>query len=113
VPGPEVGEPLPRGDDAYVTDSKWHDYVLADDGHGGEWRRVFRVEKTQSAALWEAIAELARTAPVTQLRSNPDGFGCGIEAELSFNDRTATVRLGWFYDHPDDPPRLVTAYPTP
>jgi hypothetical protein len=113
MPAPEVGKPLPRAEDAYVDQSKWHGYVLADDGHGPHWRRVFRVEPTQSAALWQAIVELARTGTVTHLRPNPYGFGCGIQTELTFNGRTATVRLGWFYERPDAPPRLVSAYPTP
>ncbi len=113
MPPPEVGKPLPRGEDAFVEEKKWEGYVLADSGHGPEWRQVFRIDAAQSAELWQSITELARRAPVTQVRPSARGIGCGIQAELTFNGRRAVVRLGWFYDHPDAPPRLVTAYPTP
>ncbi len=113
MPAPEIGKPLPRAEDAFVDDVKWHGYVLADDGHGPEWRRVFRVDGAQSPELWHAIAELVLSSPVTEIRPSPRGVGCGIAAELTFNGRTTTVRVGWFYDRVDDPPRLVTAFPTP
>ena len=53
-----------------------------------------------------AIAE-----PVTEVRPNRFGFGCGMRTELRFNASSAIVLLGWFYDSPDDAPRLVTTYP--
>lgn len=95
-----------------MVDDKW-EYVLADKGHGREWRRVFRFEASQSTVLWEAFSELAVSAPVTGVRPTPVGIRCEMRAELTFNDRTAVVVLGWWYDRPDDAPRLVTAYPTP
>jgi hypothetical protein len=113
VPAPEVGKPLPRGADAYVEDDKWHGYILDDDGHGFEWRRVFRIDRSQSDELWRAFADIALTADVTRVRPSRFGIGCATRTELTFNERTANVVLGWWYDRPGDPPRLVTAYPTP
>ena len=52
-------------------------------------------------------------APVTDVRASQFGVGCTTRAELTFNRRTAVVVLAWFYDRPADPPRLVTAYPSP
>ena len=112
MPAPEVGRPLPHGEEAYVVDTKL-DYVLSDKGHGSEWRRVFRAEPSQSSALWAALAELATSALVTDSRPTAFGTRCETRAELTFNGRTATVVLGWWYDQPGDRPRLVTAYPTP
>ena len=78
-----------------------------------EWRRVFRVESSQSAVLWEAFAELAASARVTDVRPTAVGIRCEMRTEPSFNGRTAMVMLGWWYDQIGDAPRLVTAYPTP
>jgi hypothetical protein len=110
---PTVGEPLPRAADAYVEAVKWHGYVLADGGHGPHWARVFRVDRRQADELWQAVRALVLTAPVTELRPTAHGIGCGVSAQLTFNGRTAVVALGWIYDAPDAPPRLVTAYPAP
>lgn len=87
--------------------------MLSDRGHGPEWRRVFRVKSSQSADLWNAFADLAASAPVTDVRPTEVGIRCEMRAELTFNDRTAMVMLGWWYDRTEDAPRLVTAYPTP
>ncbi len=113
MPHAKIGQPLPRAADTYVEEDKWNDYVRADDGHGKEWRRVFRLEPTQSEELWLALADLARTAPISEVRPSRFGVGCGMTAELTFNGRTAVVLLGWYYDRPGDAPRLVTAYPAP
>lgn len=90
MPRPEIGRPLPRAADAYVEQPKWHGYVLADDGHGQEWRRVFRVGRSQADELWQAVARAVLDAPVTEVRTGPRGVGCGIHMILSFNGRTAT-----------------------
>lgn len=106
----EVGRPLPRAAEAYAEDAKWHEYILGDDGHGAEWRTVFRVDPSQAQALWNRVAAASINAPVTEIR--PSRFGA-TRVELTFNGRRATVLLGWFSDHPGDAPRLVTAYPAP
>ena len=110
---PQVGSPLPRAADAYVESGKWHGYVVAEDGHGPHWSRIFRYEAGQAESLREAILLVARDEPVTEVRHGPHGVGCSIRAELTFNGRTAIVLLAWFYDTPDAAPRLVSAYPSP
>lgn len=112
MPAPQIGGRLPRADHVYVVDDKW-EYVLSNRGHGREWRRVFRVEPSQSTALWAAFAELAASSLVTDVRPTAVGIRCEMHAELTFNGRTAMVMLGWWYDQDGDAPRLVTAYPTP
>ncbi|MBV9167863.1 MAG: hypothetical protein JO321_15540 [Solirubrobacterales bacterium] len=96
-----------------MDEIKWLGYVLADEGHGREWRRVFQAEAHQADALWQAIASLAVSAPVTDLRPGSRGMGCAVHAALTFGERTAHVVLAWLYDEPDDRPRLVSAYPSP
>lgn len=111
MPTPEVGEPLPRAASAFVEHEKWHGYVLAPDGHGDDWRRIFG--HVDAEELWAAIRTAVRTSPVTEIRDLDDlGVTCRVPLTLTFNNRTADVRTIWHYA-PDQPaPRLVTAYPT-
>lgn len=107
---PAIGEPLPRVRDAYAPPPKW-DWILGEEAHGADWRRVFRDVDAQ--LLWEVLTALAVTSPVSRVRNlGPRGRTGEVSMQLTLNDRTATVITAWHYDYDDAAPRLVSAYPT-
>jgi uncharacterized protein DUF6883 len=109
---PTVGQPLPRAEDAYVEDEKWNGYVIADVGHGREWRRVFG--PIDSGDLWAIIATAVLTSDVTEIRDlGQFGVSCRVPINVTINEHTAPVRTVWHYENDRAAPRLVTAYPTP
>jgi hypothetical protein len=109
----EIGRPLPRASDAYVEEDKWTEYVLADIGHGRQWRRVLLVEPTQAEQLWHALVRLAQGASVTELRPSRFGVGCGSGPSSRSTGAPASCYSPGTNDHPDAAPRLVTAFPAP
>ncbi len=52
---PEIGQPLPRAPEAYSAPEKWETWILAEPGHGPDWRRVFGA--VDRAAVWQALAD--------------------------------------------------------
>lgn len=114
MPYPEIGQTMPRAADAHATTEKWRGWILAATGHGPEWARVFDVQAGDSEQVWHAIAAAVLDAPVSTVRDRaPHGVVCGVEVELTINDRTARVATAWHYVNEQAPPRLVTAYPAP
>ncbi|MGI8731563.1 MAG: DUF6883 domain-containing protein [Solirubrobacteraceae bacterium] len=114
MPYPEIGQPLPRASDAYATAEKWRGWILAEHGHGPEWASIFDIEPEDSERIWTAITDAIADALVSTLRDRrPHGVVCGMEVELTINDRTAAVATAWHYAHEGAPPRFVTAYPRP
>jgi hypothetical protein len=110
---PRIGDPLPRGDQAWYEPIKLESWILAGRGHGLEWQRVFRVGVDDGARVWEAIATAARRATIATVRDRgADGIVCGIEVVLTVGDRSALVTVSWHYADQNAPPRLVTAYIT-
>lgn len=114
MPYPETGQPLPRAADAHTTADKWQGWILAAQGHGREWTRVFDVGPDDSEGIWQAIAAAVLDARVSTVRDRtPHGVVCGVEVELTITDRTARVATAWHYADEEASPRLVTAYPRP
>jgi hypothetical protein len=110
MPDPELGEVLPGVTGAYVTEEKWLGYVLAEEGHGTDWLRVFG--QVGPERLWAAVVEAVRISPVIEIRDLDDlGVTCRVLITLTIDDRTAPVRTVWHYDSDQAPPRLVTAFP--
>lgn len=110
---PIVGEPLPRAGDAYTAPEKLK-WILAEDGHGREWRRVLSIASDDSERLWRAIVTGVLRAPVSAIRDlGPFGVGCEVRVLLTLNARSVSVITAWHYERAGDPPRLITAYPTP
>lgn len=67
---------------------KWRGWILAVHGHGPEWARVFNVGPLDSEQIWLAIAAAVLDAPVSTIRNRaPYGVVCGVEVELTINDR--------------------------
>jgi hypothetical protein len=101
---------MPRADDAFVEDEKWDRYVLADIGHGDDWRRTFG--EFDPAALWSMLAAAACDAGVVDVHDlGPLGVTCRVQISLTVNERTASVRTVWHYETEETAPRLVTAFP--
>jgi hypothetical protein len=114
MPYPEIGQPLPRASDTYAAPEKWRGWILAAHGHLPEWARVFDVGADDGGRIWSAITEAILDAPVSTVRDRArHGVVCGVEVELTINDRTARVATAWHYIDDEAAPRLVTAYPAP
>jgi pyrroloquinoline quinone (PQQ) biosynthesis protein C len=110
---PKIGDPLPRADRAWFDRIKLEEWVFAEQGHGTEWRRVFRVGFEDREQVWKAISMAVLGAPVATVRDRtPFGVVCGVVVDLSLNRRQASVTLSWHYAYEGAAPRLVTAYPT-
>jgi hypothetical protein len=109
---PQIGDTLQRADEAWCVDEKWADWILAERGHGEDWRRVFWVGLGDRERVWEAITTASLTAPIETTRETPDGVTCAVLAPITLGDRTARVRIVWHYANESAAPRLVTAYPT-
>lgn len=111
---PQIGEPLPRAADAWCVPEKWVAWILAEHGHGTEWRTVLGIEAGEWERAWEALKEALREATVETVRL-PDagGVGCGVTVNLAIGARGAPVTSAWHYAAEGTAPRLVTAYPTP
>lgn len=108
---PRIDHPLPRAADAYSSAVKWDDWILHEDRHGPDWASVFGPVDAQM--IWAALTGAILTAPVISVRRVADGgVSCGVDVSLNLNDRTAAVRTAWHYATENDPPRLVTAFPT-
>lgn len=54
MPYPELGQPLPRAADAHAAADKWRGWILAAQGHGREWTRVFDVGRDDSEQITRA-----------------------------------------------------------
>ena len=109
---PRIGRPLPRASRAYASTEKWTYWILAPDGHGADWRRVFRVGPDDRHVIWSALAPELRRAPVVTLRDRgAHGLVCGVAVRITLYGRTAVVLTSWHYRDESAAPRLVTAYP--
>lgn len=88
-------------------------WILADEGHGPDWLRVFG--SVDRETVWPAFAASALSAPVVGIRVLAGyGVACRVELSLTVNARTAPIRSVWHYADADADaaPRLVTAFPT-
>jgi hypothetical protein len=111
MPFPTTGQPMPRAADAYATADKWKGWILAADGHGKDWARVFHVGTADAEQIWAAIAAAVLEAPVSVVRDRaPHGVVCGVHVKVAIDDRTSSVATVWHYRDEDAAPRLVTAY---
>jgi hypothetical protein len=117
---PQIGELLPRAEDAWGILEKLASYSLdLDHRDGGHKARVFQavlgITATDVDYLAYALREGLVTTPVRRVRANPPhGVVCGVWITVrglgARVDRTAVVRTAWEIRHEDDAPRLVTAY---
>ncbi len=88
--------------------------MLATHGHGPEWTRVFRITPDDARRAWGAIVQAIIDVPISSIRdASPYGVSCEVRTALVLGTRTAPVLTAWHYAQQGDPPRLVTAFPTP
>jgi hypothetical protein len=107
-----IGQPLPGAARAHSSAAKWAHWILAQEGHGDEWAKVFHVGRDDLHLVWAAIARAIRRAPVGTIRDRGDhGLVCGVAVTLTLNARSAVVMTSWHYRAGSAVPRLVTAYP--
>ena len=117
---PEIGEPLPRGEDAYNVNEKLRDYSLSVVHKGGRekaagFRQILGITSDDIDYLAAVLLDGARTLPVSVVRQNPPfGLNCNIVVPVrglgEYADRIAPVRTSWELRHEGDRPRMVTAY---
>jgi hypothetical protein len=120
---PTKGELLPRAADAVGVRVKLAEYSLNlthNDG-GAKARGFERILGITIEAIDHLEAQIIARAldtPVNDIRKNPP-YGVNYVIEMPISgigakaDRVANVRTVWTFDHPDAPPRLVTAIPKP
>jgi hypothetical protein len=109
---PRIGTPLPR------ASSVWHEkvkleWILGEDGHGPEWRRVFHIKEEDADRVWNCIAQAVPLAPVTESHGEGIATSHGVLIDVTINGRSAPVLTAWHYADEGAAPRLVTAYPKP
>jgi hypothetical protein len=110
---PKIGDPLPGADQVWYEPAKLEDWILGEEGHGKEWRRVFRVGLEERERVWHAIALAVQNARITAVRDRGSkGIVCSVKVELTVGERTAPVTISWHYASEEAAPRLVTAYIT-
>lgn len=122
-PPPTVGEPLPRGAEAFGVRYKLETYSL-DITHekGGPKARGFEqilgITIEEIDYLEAQILARILDTPVTKIRDNqPHGINYVVEIRVrgigAKAGRVVTVRTIWIIGTPGDPPRLVNAFPKP
>lgn len=86
--------------------------MLAENGHGPEWARVFHVSLEDRERVWETISNAVENGDVTGVRKlGEHGLNCEVDVQLAIAGRSAVVRTIWHYETPVSAPRLVSAYP--
>ena len=120
-PSPSVGELLPRAAEAFGVRYKLQTYSL-DPTHeyGGPkargFERILGIAIEAIDYLEAQIAARILETPICAVRHNePYGIKCTVDISVrgigAKANRSAYVRTVWAFDHPGNPPRLVTAYP--
>lgn len=81
---PQIGEALARAEDAWCSREKWVDWILAERGHGPEWKRVLQIEADEWEIAWNALKEAVRESTAETVRAlEAGGVSCGITLELN------------------------------
>ena len=106
---------LPNFEKAFVDITKLRDYSLNPEHESGRHKaRVFRAALglTQDDAEWlrAEILTIAGEVDAVEAELAPFGQKYVIDAEVTFNERTAIVRTAWIVENGTDVPRLVSCY---
>ena len=105
-----------RWDEARVDERKIVDYLLAADHPGGGDKAAFFMSVGYQREEWtrlrdDLVALARRGGEITEYQT-PFGTKYVVDGLIQSPDgRMVVLRTVWISDRPDDPPRLVTAYP--
>lgn len=120
---PQVGELLPRAEEAFGVREKLLTYSLdvshADGGPKAEgFAQILGITITSIGYLEQAIHRGIRKTAISSVRWNPPyGFNCVVEFQLrgigAHSGRAVPLRTIWELDSPSSPPRLLNAFLKP
>lgn len=117
---PQIGELLPRGEDAYNVREKLADYSLNTDHPRGRakaegFAMVLGITAADLPYLAEAVLSGVRTIQVSEVRPRGQhGMHCRVIVPVrglrEHADRVADVLTAWEIRWNGDAPRLITAF---
>ena len=115
---PQIGELLPRAEDAYGVQEKLLNYSLKAGhprGKAEAFAQVLAVTAEDLDYVAEALLGAVRTTPVSGVRpAGAHGYHCEVIVQVrglrDRADRVANVLTAWQIRWEGDPPRLITAY---
>jgi hypothetical protein len=76
-------------------------------------QRELTARRCQPGVLIHALAKLAVAGTLVDRQATQHGIKYVVDGHLDGGRRTDRVRTVWLADTPEDPPRLITAYPAP
>jgi hypothetical protein len=119
---PQIGEVLPRGEDAYGGHEKLAGYSLHLEHPRGRakaagFAAVLGITAIDLNYLADAVLSGVRSAPVSEVRDRGEhGIVCKVVVPVrglgEHADRVANVLTSWHLRWDGDAPRLVSAYIT-
>jgi len=108
---------LPHGSAARVDREKVEAYLLSETHPIGRMKAAYfrrlGFDRSRPEDLIRALAELAVVGTVVDREETRYGIKYVVEGLLHGGRGTDLVRTVWLAETPDDPPRLITAYPAP
>jgi hypothetical protein len=108
---------MARWSEAEVTERKILDYLLAADHPVGGDKAAFFTAIGHTRSHWtqlrDDLVRLAHRGEVVAEQQTPFGIKYVVNGVIRVPvGRSVALRTIWISDGPDDPPRLVTAYPS-
>lgn len=120
---PQVGELLPRAEEAFGIREKLMTYSLVTSHRsGGSKARGFEsILGITLETVDHLEAEILRSiliSPIVAVREDhPFGIACAVDCPVrgvgNLGHRMAPVRTAWIFSNPGSAPRLTSAYPKP
>ena len=107
---------VPGAERAVIEERKLTGWVLAEHGHGPDFRRALGVEPEDRELVRTALLVHVREQPVEGVRAShrlagPQARDWAVLGPLEVRGRRAWVRSVWQVSAPGAPARLITAYP--
>ena len=107
---------MARWNEAQVTEGKILEYLLSADHPTGKDKAAFFAAVGYSREEWNQLRDdllgLARAGDVVAETPTEYGMKYVLDGVLQTPvGRAVALRTVWIADEPEDPPRLVTAYP--
>lgn len=106
---------LPNADKAIIKTEKITGYVLNFEHFEGKnkariFASVLGLKKENAAYLIDAIGEAVLINDAVKQSTSTFGTKYTVDFDLTFENKTATVRTGWIVENEDNIPRLITCY---